>query len=104
MRPVGSAMLSLAALAFSLSAVSVLSEGTRGGSPWMAALLALAAAGSAVAGFGVLQGLLVTLVLAMTAASVLVLVLAPRPERARTVALVSGLLGLVPVVVAGVSG
>jgi hypothetical protein len=39
----------------------------------------------------------------MTAASVLVLVLAPRPERARTVALVSGLVGLVPVVLAGVS-
>jgi hypothetical protein len=96
-------MLSLAALAFSLSAVSVLGQGGRGASRWVAVPLALAAAGSAVAGFGVLQGLIVTLVLAMTAASVLVLVLAPRPERARTVALVSGLLGLVPVVVAGVS-
>jgi hypothetical protein len=97
-------MLSLAALAFSLSAVSVLAQGGRGASWWMAALLALAAVASAVAGFGVLQGLIVTLVLAMTAASVLVLVLAPRPERARTVALVSGLVGLVPAVVAGVSG
>ncbi|EPX59393.1 hypothetical protein D187_002883 [Cystobacter fuscus DSM 2262] len=96
-------MLSLAALAFSLSAVSVLGQAGRGASRWMAAPLALAAAGSAVAGFGVLQGLIVSLVLAMTAASVLVLVLAPRPERARTVALVSGLVGLVPVVIAGVS-
>lgn len=96
-------MLSLAAIAFSLSAVSVLAQGGRGACRWVAVPLALAAAGSAVIGFGVLQGLLVTLVLAMTAASVLVLVLAPRPERARTVALVSGLVGLVPVVVAGVS-
>ncbi len=96
-------MLSLAALAFSLSAVSVLGQGDRGASRWMAVPLALAAAGSAVAGLGVLQGLIVTFVLAMTAASVLVLVLAPRPERARTVALVSGLVGLVPVVLAGVS-
>ncbi|HEX8538984.1 MAG TPA: hypothetical protein VF664_16055, partial [Cystobacter sp.] len=83
--------------------VSVLGQGGRGASQWVAVPLALAAAGSAVAGFGVLQGLIVTLVLAMTAASMLVLVLAPHPERARTVALVSGLVGLVPVVVAGVS-
>ncbi|ATB42078.1 hypothetical protein CYFUS_007555 [Cystobacter fuscus] len=96
-------MLSLAALAFSLSAVSVLGQDGGGASRWIAVPLALAAAGSAVAGFGVLQGLIVSLVLAMTAASVLVLVLAPRPERARAVALVSGLVGLVPVMIAGVS-
>ncbi|MET0403877.1 MAG: hypothetical protein ABW123_15810 [Cystobacter sp.] len=96
-------MLSLAALAFSLSAVSVLGQGPRAGAPWVAALLALAAAASSVLEHGVLQGFLVTLVLAMAAASVLVLVLAPRPERSRTVALVSGLAGLVPVLVAGLS-
>ena len=96
-------MLSLAALAFSLSAVSVLSQGRRGASPWVAALLALAAAASAVVRFGVPRGLVVLPVLAMAAASVLVLVLAPRPEHARTVALVSGLVGVVPWVVVGLS-
>ena len=96
-------MLSLAALAFSLSAVSVLGQGRREGTPWVAAGLALAAAASAVAGLGPLQGLLVVGVLAMAAASVLVLVLAPRPERARWVAWVSGVLGLVPVLVTGLS-
>ncbi|QRK09042.1 hypothetical protein JQX13_02425 [Archangium violaceum] len=97
-------MLSLAALAFSVSAVSFLSNGARGGSRWVAAGAALAAAASSIAAYGAVQGLLVTLVLAMTVASVLVLVLAPRPEHARTVAIVSGLLGLVPALLAGARG
>ncbi|QRN97757.1 hypothetical protein JRI60_01325 [Archangium violaceum] len=97
-------MLSLAALAFCVSAVSWLSDGTRGPTRWAAACTGLAAAACCVAGSGAVGGLLVLLVLAMTVASVLVLVLAPRPEHARTVALVSGLLGLVPAVLAGVHG
>ncbi len=97
-------MLSLAALAFCVSAVSWLSEGTRGPTRWGVACTSLAAATCCVAGFGVVGGLLVLLVLAMAVASVLVLVLAPRPERARTLALVSGLLGLVPAVLAGAHG
>jgi hypothetical protein len=100
----GPAMLSLAAFAFSLSAVAWGSRGARGGSRWAAAALGLAAAGCAVLAHGAVQGLVVTGVLAMTAASVLVLVLAPRPERAWHVAWASGLAGLVPVLLAGVSG
>ncbi|WP_257463252.1 hypothetical protein [Archangium lipolyticum] len=98
------AVLSLAALAFCVSAVSWLSEGARGPTRWAAACTGLAAAACCVAGFGAVAGVLVLFVLAMTVASVLVLVLAPRPERARTFALVSGLLGLVPVVLAGANG
>ncbi|ATB27595.1 hypothetical protein [Melittangium boletus] len=98
------AMLSLAALAFAVSSVANLSLGAEGRSRWVAALAALAAAGCGVAAHGAVQGLLVTGVLAMTAASVLVLVLAPRPERARPVALVSGLAGLLPALLAGVLG
>lgn len=97
-------MLSLAALAFSVCAVSWLGQGRGRLSRGAAVLPALAAAGCAVAAHGPLQGLLVTGVLAMTAASVLVLVLAPRPERARAVALVSGLVGLVPALLAGARG
>ena len=97
-------MLSLAALAFAFSAVSSLSLGAASRSRWVAALAALAAAGCGVAAHGAVQGLLMTGVLAMTAASVLVLVLSPRPERARTVALVSGLAGLFPALLAGVRG
>jgi len=97
-------MLSVAALAFAFSAVAWLSQGARGRSGWAAAGTALAAAGCGVAAHGAVQGLLVTGVLAMTAASVLVLVLAPRPESARAVALASGLLGLLPAVLAGVPG
>ena len=88
-------MLSLAAVAFCLSAVSVLSQGARGARPWGAGLLALACGASATVQFGVLEGVLVTLVLLMTVASVLVLVLAPRPERARRVAWVGALGGVV---------
>jgi hypothetical protein len=95
-------MLSLAALAFALSAVAWLSQGAQKRTRWVALGAALASAGCGVAAHGAVQGLLVTAVLAMTAASVLVLVLAPHPERARPVALVSGVLGLVPVLLAGV--
>ncbi|MFE8596365.1 hypothetical protein [Archangium violaceum] len=97
-------MLSLAALAFSVSAVSFLSNGERGSSQWVAVVAALAAAASSIAAYGAVQGLLVTLILAMTVASVLVLVLEPRPGHARTVAIVSGLFGLVPALLAGAMG
>ena len=73
-------------------------------SRWAAAVTALAAAGCAVVSHGAVQGLVVAGVLAMTAASVLVLVLAPRPERAGPVAWTCGLVGLVPALLAGVSG
>ncbi|CAM4346458.1 hypothetical protein [Corallococcus exiguus] len=93
-------MLSLAALCFCVSAVSWLGGGVR--ARWAASVPGLACLGCCVAGFGPVAGLLVSLVLAMTAASVGVLVLAPRPSRARTVAWVSGVAGLVPVVLMGV--
>jgi hypothetical protein len=100
----GVTVLSLAALAFCVSAISWLSDGARGHTRWGAACTGLAAATCCIAGFGVAGGLLALLVLTMAVASVLVLVLAPRPERARTLALVSGLLGLVPAVLAGALG
>ncbi len=97
-------MLSLAAVAFAVSSVSWLSQGPGRHSRAGAALTAFAAVGCGVAAHGMVQGLLVTGVLAMTVASVLVLVLAPRPERARAVALVSGFMGLGPLLLAGVRG
>ncbi|NOK20199.1 hypothetical protein [Corallococcus carmarthensis] len=93
-------MLSLAALCFCVSAVSWLGGGARW--RWGAAVPGLASLGCCVGGFGPVAGLLVLAVLAMTAASVLVLVLAPRPSRARTFAWVSGVMGLVPVALMGV--
>lgn len=94
-------MLSLSAWAFSLAAVSLLSQGRRGAAPWGAGVLGLAALALAVVRFGLARGLLVGLMLAMGAASVLVLVLAPRPGRARGVALVSVLGGVLAWVSAG---
>ncbi|RYZ43133.1 MAG: hypothetical protein EOO71_05110 [Myxococcaceae bacterium] len=92
-------MLSLAALAFCVSAVAGLGAGLR--ARWFAAVPGLACVACCLRGFGPVAGLLVLAVLAMTAASVLVLLLAPRPARARTVAWVSGAVGLLPVVLTG---
>ncbi|MCY1035238.1 hypothetical protein OV207_27570 [Corallococcus sp. BB11-1] len=89
-------MLSLAALAFCVSAVSWLGAGRQG--RWLAAVPGLASLGCCLVGFGPVAGLLVLSVLAMTAASALVLWLAPRPHRARSVAWASGAVGLVPLV------
>ncbi|GMT98743.1 hypothetical protein KH5H1_28620 [Corallococcus caeni] len=93
-------VLSLAALCFCASAVSWLACGGR--ARWAASVPGLASLGCCLAGFGLVAGLLVLGALAMTAASVLVLVLAPRPARARAFAWVSGVAGLVPVVLMGV--
>ncbi|RKH52513.1 hypothetical protein D7W81_39795 [Corallococcus aberystwythensis] len=93
-------MLSLAALCFCVSAVSW--QGAGGRARWLSAVPWVASLGCCVGDFGPVAGLLVLLVLAMTAASVLVLVLAPRPSRARTFAWVSGVVGLVPVALMGV--
>lgn len=92
-------MLSLAALCFCVSAVAWMGVGGR--ARWLAAAPGLASLGCCVGGFGWVAGLLVLLVLAMTAASVLVLVLSPRPSRARAFAWVSGVVGLVPVALMG---
>ncbi|TSC25163.1 hypothetical protein [Corallococcus sp. Z5C101001] len=92
-------MLSLAALAFCVSAVSWLGGG---GGRWLAAVPGLASLGCCLRGFGPVAGLLVWTVFAMASASVLVLVLAPRPARAHAVAWVSGGLGLLPLVLLGV--
>lgn len=93
-------MVSLAALCFCVSAVSWMGAGGR--ARWLAAVPGLASLGCCVGEFGWVAGLLVLGVLAMTAASGLVLVLAPRPSRARAFAWVSGVTGLVPVVLTGV--
>ncbi|RKG69653.1 hypothetical protein D7V80_07925 [Corallococcus sp. CA054B] len=93
-------MLSLAALCFCVSAVSWMGVGGR--ARWIAAVPGLASLGCCVGDFGWVAGLLVLLVLAMTAASALVLVLPPWPSRARTFAWVSGVAGLVPVALMGV--
>ncbi|MCY1043634.1 hypothetical protein OV208_20110 [Corallococcus sp. bb12-1] len=92
-------MLNLAALAFCVSAVSWLGSGRR--ERWLAAVPGFACLACCLGGFGPVAGLLVLSVLAMTVASVLVLLLAPRPARARTVAWVSGAVGLLPVVLTG---
>ncbi|WP_223646871.1 hypothetical protein [Corallococcus sp. EGB] len=94
-------MLSLAALCFCVSAVSWMGAGGR--ARWGAAVPGLASMACCVGDFGWVAGLLVLGVLAMTAASGLVLVLAPRPSRARTFAWVSGVAGLVPVALMGVA-
>ncbi|MFP2895179.1 hypothetical protein [Corallococcus sp. 4LFB] len=93
------AVLSLAALCFCVSAVSWLACGGR--ARWAASVPGLASLGCCLAGFGPVAGLLVLGVLAMTAASVLVLVLAPRLPGAR-LRVGEWRCGLVPVVLMGV--
>jgi choline-glycine betaine transporter len=93
-------MLSLAALFFSVSAVAWMGGGAA--KRWAAVVPWLACLGCCVAGHGVASGLLVLSVMAMLAASVLVLLLAPRPTRARAVAWASGGVGLLPLLLAGV--
>ncbi|RKG86898.1 hypothetical protein [Corallococcus terminator] len=92
-------MLSFAALAFCVSAVAWLGAGRR--SRWLAVVPGFACLACCLRDFGPVAGLLVLSVLAMTVASVLVLLLAPWPARARSVAWVSGAVGLVPVLLLG---
>ncbi len=94
--------MSLAAFAFGVSAVALAS--TRA-TPLTAPAGALAASLSlalAISAHGLLRGILVWFVLAMTAASVLVLVLPRRPTRAAAVALTSACIGVLAALAAKV--
>jgi len=82
-------VLSLAALAFGLSATAFLS-GDRPRSAVLGAALSLACA---IVAFGFLRGAIVFFAIATTAASALVLVLPPVPRRARPVAWAGALSG-----------
>lgn len=86
-------MLQVAALMFAISCVALLSMAAQPRPLGGAAAALAAAAASTIAHFGVLSGLLVLAVLLLASASVLVLILAPRPALAHPLAGVSFVLG-----------
>lgn len=87
-------MLEVAALLFAMSCVAFLSSSAQPRLVGAAVAAFAAAAASAIACFGLLVGFLVLGVLLLALASVLVLILAPRPALARPLAGVSFALGV----------
>lgn len=85
--------MSLAAVLFALATVAFLAHSARGATLAAALLAAAAAIVGPVQAFGAARGLVVFLLLAMTAASLLVLLLPPRPRLALPLALTAAGLG-----------
>lgn len=86
-------MMALATTLLAIAAVALASAGPRWPPRLGAAALGFGALASAAHLHGWLRGALVVFVLAMTVASVLVLVLSSRPRWARPLALATGVLG-----------
>jgi hypothetical protein len=93
-------MMSVAAAAFALSAVAF---ATQRAHLWLALGSAVLSAALVIAELGVAPGLTVALALWLTAASVLVLVLAPRPRLARPIGVCCTLLGLLAIALGSLS-
>jgi hypothetical protein len=86
-------VLSAATIAFAASGVALASLARAVPARLGSALCALSAFAACVSLFGVVRGAVVALVLAMTMASLLVLLLPQRPELARPIAIAGAVVG-----------